>query len=47
MEQGVVQSKEWQPPSTIDTLKEMQFSGNLSDDLSEFVNHYLKCLIDK
>jgi hypothetical protein len=25
----------------------MLFSGNLSDDLSEFVNHYLKCLIDK
>jgi hypothetical protein len=42
MEQGVIQIKEWEPPSTIDTLKEMQSSGNLSDELSEFVNYYLK-----
>jgi hypothetical protein len=47
MEQGVIQIKEWEPPSTIDTLKEMQSSGNLSDELFEFVNYYLKSLIDK
>jgi hypothetical protein len=34
-------------PSTIDILKEMQSSGNLSDKLSEFVNYYLKSLIHK
>jgi hypothetical protein len=38
---------EWQPPSTNDTLKEMQSSGNLSDELSEFVNYYIKSLIDE
>jgi hypothetical protein len=47
MEQGVIQIKEWEPPSTIDTLKEMQSSGNLSDELFKFVNYYLKSLIDK
>jgi hypothetical protein len=46
-EQGVIRIKEWQPPSTIDTLKEMQSSGNLSDELSEFVNYYIKSLSDK
>jgi hypothetical protein len=45
--QGVVEIKEWQPPSTIDALKEMQSSGNLSNDLSDFVSYYLKSLIDK
>jgi hypothetical protein len=45
--QGVIRIKEWQSPSTIDTLKEMQSSGDLSDELSEFVNYYLKSLIDK
>jgi hypothetical protein len=45
-EQGVIQIKEWQPPSTIDTLKEKSL-GNLSDELSESVNYYLKSLIDK
>jgi hypothetical protein len=47
MEQGVIWIMEWQPPSTIDTLKEMQSSGNLSDELSEFVNYYIKSLSDK
>jgi hypothetical protein len=46
-EQGVIRIKEWQPPSTINTLKEMQSSGNLFDELSEFVNYYIKSLIDK
>jgi hypothetical protein len=46
-EQGVIRIKEWHPPSTIDTLKEMQSSGNLSNELSEFVNYYIKSLIDK
>jgi hypothetical protein len=46
-EQGVIRIKEWQPPSTIDTLKEMQSSSNLSDELSEFVNYYIKSFIDK
>jgi hypothetical protein len=46
-DQGVVWIKEWQPPSTIDTLKEMQSLGNLSNELSEFVNYYIKSLIDK
>jgi hypothetical protein len=46
-EQGVIWIKEWQPPSTINTLKDMQSSGNLFDELSEFVNYYLKSLIDK
>jgi hypothetical protein len=45
--QGVFEIKEWQPPSTIDTLKEMQSLGNLSNDLSDFVSYYLKSLIDK
>jgi hypothetical protein len=45
--QGVVEIKEWQPPSTINTLKEMQSSGNLSNNLSDFVSYYLKSLIDK
>jgi hypothetical protein len=45
--QGVVEIKEWQPPSTIDALKEMQSSGNLSDALSVFVNFRLKVFIDK
>jgi hypothetical protein len=46
-EQGVIQIKEWQPPSTINTLKEMQSLGNLFEELSEFVNYYIKSLIDK
>jgi hypothetical protein len=46
-EQGVIWIKEWQPPSTIDTLKEMQSLENLSDELSEFVNYYIKSLSDK
>jgi hypothetical protein len=46
-EQGVIRIKEWQPPSTIDTLKEMQSSGNLSDELSKFVNYCIKSLSDK
>jgi hypothetical protein len=47
MEQGVIWIMEWQPPSTIDTLKEMQSLGNLSDELSKFVNYYIKSLSDK
>ena len=42
-EQVVVKIKELQPPSTIDVLMEMQFSGTLSNVLSDFV----KYLIDK
>jgi hypothetical protein len=45
--QGVVEIKEWQPPSTIDILKEMQYLGKLSNNLSDFVSCYLKSLIDK
>jgi hypothetical protein len=45
--QGVLEIKEWQPASTIDTLKEMQSSGNLSNNLSDFVSYYLKSLINK
>jgi hypothetical protein len=45
--QGVVEIKEWQTPSTVDALKEMQSLGNLSNDLSDFVSYYLKCLINK
>jgi hypothetical protein len=45
--QGVVEITEWQPPSTIDTLKEMQSLGNLSNNLSDFLSYYLKSLIDK
>jgi hypothetical protein len=46
-EQGVIWIEEWKPPSIIDMLKEIQYSGNLSDELSELVNYYLKSLIDK
>jgi hypothetical protein len=45
--QGIIKIKELQQPSTIDILKEMQSSGNLSDALSVFVNFRLKVLIDK
>jgi hypothetical protein len=45
--EAVIEIKEWQPPSTIDALKEMQSSGNLSNDLSDFASFYLRCLIDK
>jgi hypothetical protein len=45
--QGIIKIKELQQPSTIDILKEMQSSGNLSDALSVFVNLRLKVLIDK
>jgi hypothetical protein len=40
-EQGVIRIKEWQAPSTIDSLKEMQSSGNLFDEISEFENYIL------
>ena len=46
-DQGIIKIKELQQPSTIDILKEMQSSGNLSDALSGFVNFRLKSLIDK
>jgi hypothetical protein len=45
--QGVIEIKEWRPPSTIDTLKETRSSVNLSNDLFGFVSYYLKSLIDK
>jgi hypothetical protein len=46
-DQGIIKIKELQQPSTIDILKEMQSSGNLSDALSVFVNFRLKVLMDK
>ena len=39
--QGVIKIKEWQPPSTIDLLKEVQSSGTLSDALSELVQYLI------
>ena len=45
--QTIIKIKELQQPSTIDILKEMQSSGNLSDALSTFVNFRLKSLINK
>ena len=39
--QGGIKIKEWQPPSTIDLLKEMKSSGTLSDLLSELVNYLI------
>ena len=40
-EQGVINIKEWKPPSTIDLLKEVQSSDTLSDALSDFVQYLI------
>ena len=40
-EQGVIKIKEWKPPSTIDLLKEVQFSDTLSDALSNLVQYLI------
>ena len=40
-EQGVHKIKEWQLPSTIDILMEMQSSSNLSDVLSDFDKNFI------
>jgi hypothetical protein len=41
IEQGIIQIKEWQPPSTIDILKEMKSSSTLSDLPSNFLNYLI------
>ena len=41
IEQGVIQIKEWKPPSTIDLLKEVQSSDTLSYALSDLVQHLI------
>ena len=41
IEEGIIKIKKWTPPSTIDLLKEVQSSGNLSDALSELVQYLI------
>ena len=40
-EQGIIKINEWQPPSTIDLLKEMKSSCTVSDFLSDYVNYLI------
>ena len=40
-EQGIIKINEWQPPSTIDLLKEMKSSCSVSDFLSNYVNYLI------
>jgi len=40
-EQGVINIKEWKPPTTIDLLKEVQSSDTLSNALSDLVQYLI------